>query len=100
MVWVGDTSKGSHHDIPTSYSKSHDPQQAVGVWSPNSSIVNHELDVDFDLIVSNIKQLNILAGEGSSEVTRTPKGAQLKVRENETVEGMRGATRRGGHHFH
>ena len=35
--------------------------------------------MDFDLVMKNIRELNILAGEGSSDVTRTKDGARLKV---------------------
>ena len=79
MVWVGKAGEQSNDHLMTSCSTpSHD--LTGGVWSPSSSLAsNLEFSVDFDLIVANIKQLNILAGEGSSEISRTPKGAQLKV---------------------
>lgn len=71
MVWVGRGGVPSSHDCHVS---SH------GMWSPGSSLATgHEVGVDFDTIVRNVKELNILAGEGSSEVTRTQKGAKLKV---------------------
>ena len=35
--------------------------------------------MDFDLVMKNIRELNILAGEGCSDVTRTKDGARLKV---------------------
>ena len=75
MVWVG--RGAASHD---SHVTSEVPSGAGNMWSPNSSLVaGQEVGVDFDAIVRNVKQLNILAGEGSSEVTRTPKGAKLKV---------------------
>lgn len=48
----------------------------------DSSLVGNvprEFKMDFDLVVKNIRELNILAGEGCSDVTRTKDGARLKV---------------------
>lgn len=72
MVWVGsgggrssDYNVGSGHET---------------MWSPSTSIATpQKFSVDFDVVIKHIKELNILAGEGSSEVTRTSNGAQLKV---------------------
>lgn len=51
-----------------------------GLWSQSSSLpAEHQHHINFDRIIKNVKELNILAGEGSSEVTTTPKGAKLKV---------------------
>ena len=36
--------------------------------------------MDFDVVLKNIRELNILAGEGCSDVSRTKDGARLKVR--------------------
>ena len=38
-----------------------------------------EFKMDFDLVMKNIRELNILAGEGCSDVTRAKDGARLKV---------------------
>ena len=35
--------------------------------------------VDYDLIMRNIEELNILAGEGIAQIQRTADGARLKV---------------------
>ena len=35
--------------------------------------------MDFDRVLNNIRELNILAGEGCSDITRTKDGARLKV---------------------
>ena len=48
----------------------------------DSSLVSNmprEFKMDFDLVTKNIRELNILAGEGCSDVTRTKDGARLKV---------------------
>ncbi|NWV12370.1 UBX11 protein, partial [Ptilonorhynchus violaceus] len=34
--------------------------------------------IDFDLILENIKDLNVLAGEGISQIEHTPRGARLR----------------------
>lgn len=38
-----------------------------------------EFAMDFDRVLNNIRELNILAGEGCSDITRTKDGARLKV---------------------
>ena len=35
--------------------------------------------VDYDLVIRNIEELNILAGEGVAKIQQTPDGARLKV---------------------
>ncbi|NXN42780.1 UBX11 protein, partial [Rhinoptilus africanus] len=34
--------------------------------------------IDFDLILENVKDLNVLAGEGTSQIEHTPGGARLR----------------------
>ncbi|NXY91601.1 UBX11 protein, partial [Alcedo cyanopectus] len=34
--------------------------------------------MDFDLILEKVKDLNVLAGEGTSHIEHTPRGAQLR----------------------
>lgn len=77
MVWVGGE-KGNYNsngDFTGDFTG--------GFWSPTKSTV--EISVDYDAIVRNVTKLNILAGEGSTEVTKTAQGAQLKVREFLTI---------------
>jgi len=48
----------------------------------DSSVVGtaaYEFKMNFDVVLKNIRELNILAGEGCSEVSRTKDGARLKV---------------------
>lgn len=74
MVWVGKSGEQSHDCHMTSHS------MGSGLWSPSSSVpAEHQCSLNFDLIIKNIKDLNVLAGEGSSEITKTQKGAKLKV---------------------
>lgn len=86
MVWVGDDTADSDYDIleesPSSEPSILSSQQ--GVWKPDSSLVSNmtrEFKMDFDRVCKNIRELNILAGEGCSDVTRTKDGARLKVRD-------------------
>ena len=62
------------------HTTNHATTAGSGLWSPGSSVpAEHQYSLNFDLIIKNIKDLNVLAGEGSSEVTKTQKGAKLKV---------------------
>lgn len=87
MVWVGDDSAAdSDYDVleesPSSDTSFLGHQKAV--WNPDSSLVSNmprEFKMDLDLVMKNIRELNILAGEGCSDVTRTKDGARLKVRD-------------------
>jgi hypothetical protein len=54
------------------------------IWVPGRSLAcsggGGEFVVDYDAIVHNVKELNLLAGEGKSHVTTTAdKCAKLKV---------------------
>lgn len=74
MVWVGKSSEESYEYHMTSGAT------GSGLWSQKSSLpAEHQQHINFDLIVKNVMELNVLAGEGSSEVTKTPEGAKLKV---------------------
>ncbi len=75
MVWVGEEGvTGTSHAHPTD------------TWPLDSSTVNQSnatstifADLDFDKLVANIQQLNILAGEDTAVVCRNVGGASLKV---------------------
>ena len=60
MIWVG--SNGS--------------SESNEVWKPETSIPQ---ELNFDLIISNIQNLNTIAGEGCAQVVHTPNRAELKV---------------------
>lgn len=84
MVWVGRSGGQSHEQSHEHHMTSGDGSIRSGsdVWHPSVSLPSEQQCqdlVNFDMIIKNIKELNILAGEGSSEITRTPKGAKLKV---------------------
>ena len=70
MVWIGqDTSNSSPSCSPLTHGTS---------WHPKSSI-SSDLYIDFDRILRNVKELNILAGEDSAQIMNTPTGAKLTV---------------------
>ncbi|XP_013910000.1 PREDICTED: UBX domain-containing protein 11 isoform X2 [Thamnophis sirtalis] len=46
-------------------------------WKPGEAIIS-ETPINFDLIFKNLKDLNVLAGEGVSQIKHTTGGAQLK----------------------
>ena len=51
-------------------------------FSTESSLAGDEElpKIDYDKMMENIKDLNVLAGEGISRIQRTTDGARLKVR--------------------
>ena len=83
MVWVGNSDSGERYlrHSPPDHTKS--TATSDGVWVPGRSLVGGEggeFVVDYDAIVRNVKELNLLAGEGKSHVTTTAdKCAKLKV---------------------
>lgn len=82
MIWVGDDHAESDEHTPRQSSEGRHGHQ--GVWKPDSSLVSDsrtEFAMDFDCVLNNIRELNILAGEGCSDITRTKDGARLKVRD-------------------
>lgn len=87
MVWVGDDASDSDYEVLEEPSSTAAPSSISrqGVWNPNSSLVNsapRDFQMDFDVVTKNIRELNVLAGEGCSDVSRTKDGARLKVRES------------------
>ncbi|XP_044178357.1 UBX domain-containing protein 11-like isoform X2 [Acropora millepora] len=82
MIWVGDDHAESDEHTPRQSPEGRHSHQ--GVWKPDSSLVSDsrtEFAMDFDCVLNNIRELNILAGEGCSDITRTKDGARLKVRD-------------------
>lgn len=82
MIWVGDDHAESAEHTPRQSPEGRHSHQ--GVWKPDSSLVSDsrtEFAMDFDCVLNNIRELNILAGEGCSDITRTKDGARLKVRD-------------------
>ena len=98
MVWIGKSTTSHHHHLHSDGGGGGGGEGGGGgggecsdMWSPSNSLpVDRESSIDFDLVIKNVKELNILAGEGSSEVTRTPQGAQLKVSVHSYISGGSG----------
>nr|XP_033813371.1 UBX domain-containing protein 11 isoform X2 [Geotrypetes seraphini] len=81
MTWIGESdslsdsesleeSPGAGSEIPSSQL----------FWKPEHSTAS-SFQVDFDLILENVKDLNILAGEGESKIEHTERGARLRQRD-------------------
>ncbi|XP_064628531.1 UBX domain-containing protein 11-like [Lineus longissimus] len=74
MIWVGDDSSESDHDE----TRADAGQDTHRTWSQSSSVPG-EFKMDYNLVIENIKELNILAGDGIGQVTHTTDGARLKM---------------------
>ncbi|XP_048769465.1 UBX domain-containing protein 11-like isoform X5 [Ostrea edulis] len=95
MVWVGeksDTNSTYYNDKSSSDSESDEE-----MWRPNTSLnhnftpatitstavkpetVQSKFTVDYDRVIENIKDLNVLAGEGVSKIQHTTDGARLRL---------------------
>ena len=70
MVWVGGEVCKKCHDVQDLLSPD--------MWSP-SGPSDPMKDINYDRVIKNIQELNALAGEGSSKVTRNSQRATLKV---------------------
>nr|CAD7406887.1 unnamed protein product [Timema poppensis] len=70
LIWVGDGGNQNSNIADNTL------QREKGVWRPDDSITG-EL-VSFDLLLENIKYLNILANEGEAKITYTASGATFK----------------------
>ncbi|XP_065906409.1 UBX domain-containing protein 11-like [Dysidea avara] len=73
MVWVGGGCYGDYDD--------NDVGVATATWNPASSYIGDDV-INYDLIIDNVKELNLLAGEDTARVSRDQQGAaSLKVME-------------------
>ncbi|XP_063954887.1 UBX domain-containing protein 11-like [Lytechinus pictus] len=86
MVWVG----GTHEEDEAKSAKVDGLYQEIDsgiksqeVWRPGSSFVSSDDCVpNFDLLLKNIKELNILAREGEKKIQHTVSGARFKTVES------------------
>ncbi|GAA6077569.1 UBX domain-containing protein 11 isoform X1, partial [Tachysurus ichikawai] len=67
MIWVGD---GEKEDVDNEAENQQTSQQA------GASLVR-TFSVNFDLVLQNIRDLNVLAGEAGTRITFVPGGAKL-----------------------
>ncbi|XP_015739070.1 UBX domain-containing protein 11 isoform X1 [Coturnix japonica] len=76
LIWVGD-----RHEEPEDLESLRDDELlAKRIWKPGEAVVSKH-QVDFDLILENVKGLNMLVGDSISHVEHTPGGARLKQTE-------------------
>ncbi|KFW72801.1 UBX domain-containing protein 11, partial [Pygoscelis adeliae] len=88
LIWVGE-----RHEQLEDFESLKDKEElpARSLWKPGkapalsaeAAILDREAvvskhQIDFDLILENVKDLNVLAGEGISQIEHTPGGARLR----------------------
>ncbi|XP_074017941.1 UBX domain-containing protein 11 [Numenius arquata] len=74
LIWVGER----HEQLEDLESlKDEEELPANSLWKPGEAVVSKQ-QIDFDLILENVKDLNVLAGEGISQIEHTPGGARLR----------------------
>ncbi|XP_048681895.1 UBX domain-containing protein 11 isoform X3 [Caretta caretta] len=74
LIWVGERNEQLEE---LKSLKKQENQPSRGLWKPGHSTVSN-YPIDFDLIFENLKDLNVLAGEGVSQIERTAGGARLR----------------------
>ncbi|KAM3829569.1 UBX domain-containing protein 11 [Vipera latastei] len=74
LIWVGED-PDSLRDLE-SLEEEESPTSRT-FWKPGEAIMS-ETPINFDLILKNLKDLNVLAGEGISQIKHTTGGARLK----------------------
>ncbi|XP_050391783.1 UBX domain-containing protein 11 [Patella vulgata] len=91
MVWLGDKSSEESEvyleeeegEVEEEGEEEDSSTDDGGImWRPGSSVSSvRPFQINFDQLIENIKDLNILAGEGLAKVTKTTDGARLKIPE-------------------
>ncbi|XP_032058361.1 UBX domain-containing protein 11 [Aythya fuligula] len=76
LIWVGER----HEQLEDLQSLRDKELPAKSLWKPGEAVVSKR-EIDFDLILENVKDLNVLAGEGISQIEHTPQGARLRQQE-------------------
>lgn len=89
MAWVGEqaNTESSRYNDNDLESLAVDEDEENDLWRPETSYANYngakttdqEFHVDYNLILENIKELNVLAGEGVAKIQHTTDGARLKM---------------------
>ncbi|XP_046848242.1 UBX domain-containing protein 11-like isoform X2 [Xenia sp. Carnegie-2017] len=72
MIWVGSQGEDEQKDEGTG---SEIKQDTCKVWNPDSSIPHRQFTVNFDQIIKNTQELNLLNGSDQTVVSRTKAGA-------------------------
>ncbi|XP_052831493.1 UBX domain-containing protein 11 isoform X2 [Octopus bimaculoides] len=78
LIWVGESRGKRKKSTRRKSSITYDPC----LWSSEESIPEKSVKVDYDVVIQNIKELNLLAGEGVANVEPTKDGARLKYTES------------------
>ncbi|KFV58247.1 UBX domain-containing protein 11, partial [Gavia stellata] len=74
LIWVGER----HEQLEDlELLKNEEELPAKSLWKPGEAVVSKH-QINFDLILENVKDLNVLAGEGISQIEHTPGGARLR----------------------
>ncbi|XP_031431751.1 UBX domain-containing protein 11 [Clupea harengus] len=77
LIWVGNSDgDDGHADEPSPDTDDADKHSNQSLGAPATSMVR-EFRMNFDLVLENVMDLNVLAGEGESYVKAVPGGAQL-----------------------
>ncbi|XP_067942476.1 UBX domain-containing protein 11-like isoform X2 [Watersipora subatra] len=86
MMWVGEKDEEE-----TSDESNTDTQTKVGeMWEPSASLADNDslqqppkstnrYNIDFDKLIANIKELNMIAGDGETQIEKTKSGARFKI---------------------
>ncbi|CAB3977295.1 UBX domain-containing 11-like [Paramuricea clavata] len=79
MIWVG-----PEPDRDDNWGTELENQQRSGTsthpfWNPESSVSPESFEVNFNLVVKNIEELNVLSGADRTVIARTKGGATLKA---------------------
>ncbi|XP_033635565.1 UBX domain-containing protein 11-like [Asterias rubens] len=81
MVWVGtaDTEGEMSSEYDEISSPGEEVSRSTGMWRPGASVASREgpFHVDFDRIAENIKELNVVAGDGEKRIRHTTSGARF-----------------------
>ncbi|XP_078093320.1 UBX domain-containing protein 11 [Mustelus asterias] len=78
MIWVGsekDDASGLYLNEEEEFEELPDPSELISY--PDNAAMKF-FQIDFDLVLENIKDLNILAGEGEARIEHITGGARLK----------------------
>ncbi|XP_016147915.1 UBX domain-containing protein 11 [Sinocyclocheilus grahami] len=75
QVWEMETFLNDYGMIWVGRYKEHD--ERANSQLPGATNARKTLEMNYDLVLQNIQELNIVAGEGESHVTATPGGAKL-----------------------
>ncbi|XP_010289406.1 PREDICTED: UBX domain-containing protein 11, partial [Phaethon lepturus] len=74
LIWVGERQE-QLEDLESLTEEEELPARSL--WKPGEAVVSKH-QIDFDLILENVKDLNVLAGEGISQIEHMPGGARLR----------------------